>query len=121
LKGRHWRPLSILLLAIHMRHTGRLHSYIRGIHSQEVPGPMAAVNESDSTSNHGQTLTIDNHPSLQCSVETKDIPSSQFFPCVSNPTGGDIQPCQNSKNLSKNCNKSGGNDSESFSARDRYL
>jgi hypothetical protein len=26
-----------------MRHTGRLHSYICGIHSQEVPSPMAAA------------------------------------------------------------------------------
>jgi hypothetical protein len=43
LKGRHWRPLPILLFAVHMRHTGRLNSYICGIHSQEVPSPMAAA------------------------------------------------------------------------------
>jgi hypothetical protein len=53
-----------------MRHTGRLHSYIRGIHSQEVPRTMAAA----PAMNHRQ----DSASIVSASEETWGKPSSQF-------------------------------------------
>jgi hypothetical protein len=110
-------------------------------------GSKSGVKESESTSNHGQPLQIDNLLSLQCSLETKDMPSSQFPSSVSDQTGGDMhstwfgsdqrnsdshrimkqeiithsssQPCQSSDVSSKIYDKSGGTDSECFSAHDR--